>query len=316
VRVALNRKDGFALLTYALLAVSAAFLARGVSSLSSYELVDLPRPPRPARTPTSSATAEVSVAPILERNVFDSVTGPLGRAAPSVAVRSAPTKNINPLSAPSCPTFEVYSTMVSSDALWSSAMVKLESEAHARLRRVGDIVADKQLAYIGYNRLHRSPAVWFEDPAGLCQSLVFSEKKRGAAAKPNLKPPPPKTRGSALPKPLAQGIERVSAQEFRLNRGTVESIMSQYPKLMRGTRIKPVEERGRVVGIRLDRVAPGSLLSQLGLQNGDQLQTINGFGLTGPEHLLQAYARVRTADNLSLQIVRGGKKLGIDYRIR
>jgi general secretion pathway protein C len=85
---------------------------------------------------------------------------------------------------------------------------------------------------------------------------------------------------------------------------------------MRQARIVPEQENGRVVGIRLMGVRPDSLLSTLGMQNGDRLQTINGFEMASPEKALEAYARLRTADKLTISLNRGGKAMNLDYDIR
>ena len=51
---------------------------------------------------------------------------------------------------------------------------------------------------------------------------------------------------------------------------------------------------------------PDTLLGMLGMENGDRLQTINGFDMTSPEKALEAYARLRTADHLTVPVNRKG----------
>jgi general secretion pathway protein C len=52
------------------------------------------------------------------------------------------------------------------------------------------------------------------------------------------------------------------------------------------------------------------------MENGDRLQTINGFDMTSPEKALEAYARLRTADHLTIQVNRKGSDQNIDYNIK
>ena len=54
----------------------------------------------------------------------------------------------------------------------------------------------------------------------------------------------------------------------------------------------------------------------LGMENGDRLQTINGFDMTSPEKALEAYARLRSADHLTIQVNRRGANMNIDYNIK
>ena len=85
---------------------------------------------------------------------------------------------------------------------------------------------------------------------------------------------------------------------------------------MRQARIVPEQENGRVVGIRMFGVRPDTLLGVLGMQNGDRLQTINGFDMASPEKALEAYARLRTAEKLTVQVNRGGQNMNLDYNIK
>ena len=71
-----------------------------------------------------------------------------------------------------------------------------------------------------------------------------------------------------------------------------------------------------MTGIKLFGLRPDTLLGTLGMQNGDKLQTINGFEVASPEKALEAYARLRTADHLNVQVNRGGQNMSIDYNIK
>jgi general secretion pathway protein C len=115
---------------------------------------------------------------------------------------------------------------------------------------------------------------------------------------------------------IAKGIQRVSATEFNIDRGVVDKILENQAELMRQARIVPEQENGKMVGIRLFGVRPDTLLGVLGMENGDRLQTINGFDMTSPEKALEAYARLRTADQLVVQVNRRGQNTNLDYNIK
>jgi general secretion pathway protein C len=63
-------------------------------------------------------------------------------------------------------------------------------------------------------------------------------------------------------------------------------------------------------------VNPGTLLAAIGLENGDQLKNINGFDLTNPERMLEAFARLRAAERLTMQVERKGSVVNLDYNVR
>jgi general secretion pathway protein C len=80
-------------------------------------------------------------------------------------------------------------------------------------------------------------------------------------------------------------------------------------------RVVPEQRDGKVLGIRLFGIRPGTLLSALGLKSGDRIESINGFDIGDPEKALQAYARLRTASHLRVHVNRGGSPLDIDLNI-
>lgn len=114
----------------------------------------------------------------------------------------------------------------------------------------------------------------------------------------------------------AQGIERVSATELNIDRAIVDKILESQAELMKRVRIVPEQGKGKLVGIRLFGVRAETLLGTLGLENGDRLQTINGLDMTSPEKALEAYARLRTADHLTVRVNRKGKDMNLDYNIK
>jgi general secretion pathway protein C len=46
------------------------------------------------------------------------------------------------------------------------------------------------------------------------------------------------------------------------------------------------------------------------------LRTINGFDMTSPDSALEAYARLREAQRLSVAVTRRGQPVTIDYNIQ
>ena len=314
-------------LVLGLLGLSASLIGRGVSALIETELLlgvgELTRPwPRePAEAPTARPTR--SAAALLERNPFDSRTGSLFPSPAKPAEVQAPATS-DPLAAPKCGEVDVYSTIVSADPLWSSAVIQGPGEARGHVRRVGDAVGARQLVFVGRNPSEQSPAVWLLEGVTLCQAVLFDgTPRRGAApAKPAAPPKalaapaaPPRVPAPLAPE-IATKIRRVSATEFVVERSAVDRIMADYAALVRGSRIRPQKQDGALSGFRIDRIDQHTLLGRLGLQKGDQVQSINGFPLTSSDKALRAYASLRTASELRVRLVRGGKPMTIDYRIR
>lgn len=309
-----------------LTALAAFFGASGITQLIGLGLAvdeqQLAAAPLMSRAPPAMAdtsTRSTSADAILSRNPFDSVTGPLNRVeVPEDDEDGVSEPDLSdPYSAPPCDGVKVLIIAASSDEEWSFAALSSPSDTKSVLRRKGGDFAGKSVEHIGWDR------VWFRTGGSRCQVELF--KPEGAptpppaAAEPT---PAPESssrarRGApAVSSDIAKGIQRVSATEFNIDRGIVDKILENQSELMRQARIVPEQENGKTVGIRLFGVRSDTLLGTLGMENGDRLQQINGFDMASPEKALEAYARLRMADHLTVQVNRGGKNMNLDYNIK
>ncbi|MCA9634133.1 MAG: general secretion pathway protein GspC [Myxococcales bacterium] len=323
-------KKYFTGVVLALLATAAYFQASGSSELlgnwlfgADAEALALLPPKSPDLAGLNKAGTKVASAdPILHRNPFDSVTGPLDRMPePETTDEPSGPVNTDPLTAPPCDGVTVTIITESPDPLWSFAALRGPSDSEATVRRVGDLVADKTVAYIGRNPVEKSPAVWMESGSSLCQVLLFSEEEKAARPKPTRSKSSrskdrKSSRANTVPKDIADKIKKVSDNEFEVDRSVVDKVLENQAALMRSARIVPEQKDGKVVGIRMFGIRKDTLLGTLGFQNGDRLENINGFDMTSPEKALEAYARLRTAGNLKVQITRRGKPVTVDFRIK
>jgi general secretion pathway protein C len=187
--------------------------------------------------------------------------------------------SVNPSTAPTCNDVELKIVTESSDADFSLATLVTTSSPYPLLRRAGDGVGSLELVFVGYNAKRQSPAAWFRGGGSTCQALLFE-------------PPPRKAPVAEAPTP-----EVALPPRLRL-------------------RVVPELENGSVVGVRLFGIKKDGWLGLLGLENGDRIDKVNGFELGSPERALQAYARLRTASHLRVELVRRGRPMTIDYVIR
>src|ERR1700753_1265073 len=158
-----------------------------------------------------------------------------------------------------------------------------------------------------------------QNAAQLCQARMF--KPPAPPGAPSAPPPPvastpPPAGGGGVSDDIKNGIRKKSATEFDIDRGVVDKILENQADLMRQARISPETENGKIVGIRLFGVRPDTLLGTLGMENADRLEKINGFDMASPEKALEAYARLRTADHLTVSVNRKGAPMNLDFNIK
>lgn len=320
-------KKYFLVVLLGLIALSAYFEAKGATQLFGAALLMPAASSAPGGVPAPAVTIPQreprTAEPLIERNPFDSVTGSLHpKPEAELVPKPAEPDMSDPLSASPCDGITAFIITESTDRNWSVAALQGAGEPHPRMRRVGDDVGGKQVTFIGFNPKENSPSVWLTAADKLCQVLLFRTAAPPAAAAPVAAAPapdvPPPTRSGPTPVPpeIASKIQKVSDNEFNVDRSVVDKILENQAELMRSARIVPEQKDGKVVGIRLFGVRPDTLLGTLGLQNGDRLETINNFNMGSPEKALEAYATLRTASRLELKVNRRGASTGITYTIK
>ncbi len=308
----------------ALVGAIAYFQAAGAMQLVGSALV-VPRR-RKVAFPNATAAATVPSAsskdadPILARNAFDSVTGPLNKKLDAGTPDKTPSLDLSdPLVAQDCEGIHADIVTESTDPSWSVAALTGKGETAPKLRRVGDEVSGMKVVYIGYNSSEESPAVWLTSDAELCEVLLFPRADAGApppAQNPAATPSPPGRGAPKLPDDIKNKIKKISDTEFEVDRSVVDTVLSNQAQLMRSARIIPETKDGQVIGVRLFGIRPDTLLGSLGIQNGDRLETINGFSMSSPEKALEAYTRLRAAEGLTLQVNRRGQPTTIEIRFK
>jgi general secretion pathway protein C len=306
-----------------LVAVAAYFQAAGAMQLVGAALLPdratLTVAPKAAPSAAPAAPKVRSADAILARNPFDSVTGPLNAKPAEEALGQAQPDLTNPLQAPRCEGITVTIITESTDPAWSVAAMRASGETVSKLRRIGDQVGPGQVAFIGFNIFEGRPSVWLTEGAKLCQSFMFAPAIDTAAAAASAAAAPGQPPGAApsiMPEILSK-IQKISPTEFNIDRSVVEKVLENQAELMKSARIVPEKGAdGNVVGIRLFGIRPDTLLGTLGFQNGDRLETINGFNMASPEKALEAYARLRTAPNLEIKVNRRGQPVSMDMHIK
>ena len=307
-------KRYFPLIVCAMIAVVAYFQASGIGGLVASTIGTAPTA-MPRAAPLTPATGKLVAAdPILKRNPFDSVTGPLDgvvAADDDDEEIEEPSADGDPDadSTPKCSFGRVVLIAANSDPEWSFAAIDA-GEGQAQLRRVGDQVKDHSLEALAWDR------VYLVKGGSRCQMQVGDRSNAPAPAAKKEAKRTTRTSRADLPPEIASKIHKISDTEYNIERSVVDEVLEKQAELMRYTRLRPIKEGDKVVGMRVSRVREGTLLGVLGLKNGDQIQSINGFDLTDPQKALEAYGRLRTADKLTLAVTRNGSPVSMNYNIQ
>lgn len=125
-------------------------------------------------------------------------------------------------------------------------------------------------------------------------------------------PPPPRLASRAEPPPPREDpAPRVMKREAVQKR-----LAGEMNRILSETAVRPFTEDGRVVGVRLTRVAQDSLLTEAGLRSGDVLTNINGTEIDGMATLIALWPRLQGASSLQARGLRAGRPFSISVSLQ
>lgn len=315
---AISRQYQFAFFGGAV-AVAAYFQASGIGSLIAGHLVPNEAPSIAAGN-TSGSNAHLPVKSgdeVLARNPFDSVTGPLDGSAvvesDEEEDESPAASNGDPYSDPPCSGIRASLITATDDPAWSFA--SLSNNGDESLRRIGDKVGSLTVQHIGYYKTDDpfvTPHVWLVDGAARCLVEMGAAEPTSKKASPVAEKKPKKvSKKQKILNEVKSKIKKVGENQYEVDKSGVELIIQHYAKLAGSLRGKATKD-----GMQLKGIKDGSILGELGMQNGDMLKSINGFDMSDPDKAVDAYAKLRRAGKLDLAFSRDGATQNVSVAIK
>jgi len=258
---------------------------------------------------------------ILRRNIFSWAEGDLSAAPmenPDLPLEDLPAEEIE---TPCKGTMRLIGTVVLPGDLERSLAAIVGTDQKAGLHRGGAEVEGAKIRAI------LSDSVVLQNEGGLCRLAMFEVEV--VTRKPRPRPPvkakkkekgrkgPVADRNAGLTEEeMAKGIEKVNDTNYNLSRSMLTKVLDNAGKIIGIAAVAPKMEGGQSIGMEIRGIRPDTLLTKLGIQNGDLLESINGQSLSNPDAALGAYTTLRTADKFNLTIRRGDQTMTINYNLQ
>ncbi|HEV7558904.1 MAG TPA: type II secretion system protein GspC [Kofleriaceae bacterium] len=115
---------------------------------------------------------------------------------------------------------------------------------------------------------------------------------------------------------IDSGIKKIDDTHYEIDKSLVDKVLLNPMAVAKGARVVPAVKNGKPDGFKLYAIRPNSVYAKLGLQNGDTLQSINGFELTTADKALEVYTKLREATSLQVDVTRRGSPSTLNYKIR
>lgn len=94
-----------------------------------------------------------------------------------------------------------------------------------------------------------------------------------------------------------------------------QKVLNNMDNALRGLRAGPHRIDGRIVGYKLFRVQPSSMLHRLGARNGDIVMRVNGHPVDSTEKLYQMWQSIQGESRITVDLERGGRLVNYEFTI-
>lgn len=243
--------------------------------------------------------------PICERNLFDSLKQSSCdnriQLAPSVSDNS-PQIDSNADPVKSSINAKLLGTMVSNSDKYSFATVSEPGKKEPKNYRVGDlIVGEAKIYQIERNRV-------FFTYNGRKEYLEVDKLPNIYRMGTNNSAP------STSPAP--SGGVKVEGGKVTVSKAKVDSTLQDLNQVIQQARMVPNYNNGQVDGFKIFGIKGGSIFSDLGLQNGDVINQINGTQIDSLEKALPMLQLLKTESSYTIDITRNGAKQSMNINIQ
>ena len=196
-------------------------------------------------------------------------------------------------------------TMVAQRPQWSFSTLRDDNTRDVGVYMVGDRFMNAEILEIDRLRV----------------VLLNENRKEYIALRDDgVAPPPPAPVASAptTPAPASgeEGITKLDENRYEIARSTIDEQLSNLNNIATQARIVPSFKDGVANGFKLFSIRPGSLYSQIGIQNGDVIRRINGYEINSPDKALEVYSKLKESSKIEIELERRGTPLKKTYSIR
>ncbi len=205
---------------------------------------------------------------------------------------------------------------------WSVASITDLSTRETHIYGIGDQVLGATLLSVERIRDDRDPAAsGFKVAAILCNNgqkeyLDFEGDSGVASTPPNLGVfPGVHAAGPADAGIPPDGIRKLADNRYDIKRSVIDNSLSNLNNVATQARIVPSFKNGVANGFKLFSIQPNSLYSNIGVENGDVIQKINGYEINSPDKALEVYQKLKESSHITLEIERNGQVIRKEYNV-
>jgi general secretion pathway protein C len=245
--------------------------------------------------------------PIVRRNIFDSTNALAGKPpeGPKDPNADGEVDKVSEIEA------TLIATSVASDPIWSTALIS--TEAGVNVYRIDEEILDATIKDIQRPTLERAARVIVLRGGELEYLEAGGKKKKKPASGATKKG---KTKPKKGGRKTWDGIKKTGDNKYDIPEDDVKYALDNLDKMAREARVVPNFADGQTNGFKVFAIRRNSALRKMGLKNNDVLTSVNGFDLSNTEKALEIYSKLQAEKSFTLEIMRNGEPVSMEYDIR
>ncbi len=165
-------------------------------------------------------------------------------------------------------------------------------------------VKPKRIEFMHNNRLEYAELV---DDAGL--SIFVPPEKLSKTGRAGAR----RTASNGVPN--GSEVRNIGGNKYTVGQAEIDAALSNLDQLYTQIRAVPNFNQGKVKGMKILSIKPGSLFSKLGLRRGDVLDRINGQQIDIKSGF-SLFNQLKQQRQFTLDLIRGGKTETFEYEIK
>ena len=157
---------------------------------------------------------------------------------------------------------------------------------------------------------HQGQLVALDLPAN--EAPEESPPTRGFAGLPMPTITPPESNDSD---DVDVNVDETSPNHYSVSRGDLRNALRHTSQLMTQIHATPNIQNGRPNGLNITEVEPGSVFEDLGLEDGDLLNSIDGRPLVNPAEAIGLLSTLPARQSVEISVTRDGDPVTLHYDI-
>lgn len=160
------------------------------------------------------------------------------------------------------------------------------------------------LAEVG--KINRLKLVFKNLKSGSCEYIENVDKKaKRAFAKKKL--------NVEAPRKLAKNGIQGKGNKFSIKKSVRDQLLSNIGEVLTQARAIQIKNPDGTLSYKMADVVPGSIYSQLNIQNGDIVTGINGKKITSMNEMMSMFGKLKENDSYEITISRDGNEQNLNY---